>query len=332
MDSQFRALIVRENEGVFNASVEQIPTAEIHQSEVLIKVSYSSVNYKDALSAAGNKGVTRKFPHIPGIDAVGEVVSSSDDKFSPGDSVLVTGYDLGMNTWGGFGEYISVPASWVVRLPTNLSPFEAMCFGTAGLTAGLSVYNLINSGVIKDGGKIAVSGATGGVGSISIAILSKLGYEVIAISGKNENDFLTKTLGSSIFISREEFIGKYDAKAMSSPEFDGGIDTVGGEILSGILKASKYNGVITCCGNVASAQLSTSIFPFILRGVRLIGIDSVEQPIGFKEKIWNLLADKWKPVNLKDMVQEICLEELPHFLKTVLDGKAKGRFVVNHSL
>ncbi|WP_185113837.1 YhdH/YhfP family quinone oxidoreductase [Chryseobacterium indologenes] len=331
MIHQFKALMARETNGVFNANVEQISMTEIPKNEVLIKVAYSSVNFKDALSASGNKGVTRKFPHIPGIDAAGQVVSSTSGCFTKGDNVIVTGYDLGMNTWGGFGEFVSVPANWVIKLPDGLSLFEAMCFGTAGLTAGLSVYNLIHSGIEKEQGTIVVSGATGGVGSISIAILSKLGYEVVAISGKEEYQFINQILGASSIISRKEFIETYDQKAMSKADYSGGIDTVGGSILSGILKSLKYNGAVTTCGNVASAEISTSIFPFILRGVKLIGIDSVEQPLEFKEEIWNLLAHEWKPTYLKEIVKEISIEELPDVLTTILEGNAKGRFVLNHS-
>lgn len=332
MDSQFKALMAREKDGIFSTSVELVSIEDLPQNEVLIEVSYSSVNYKDALSASGNKGVTKKFPHIPGIDAVGKVVNSKSEKFNIGDEVLVTGYDLGMNTWGGFGKYICVPASWLLKLPEKLSAFEAMSFGTAGLTAGLSVYNLIQNGITQNSGKVAVSGATGGVGSLSVAILAKLNYETVAISGKSDDEFLRQKLGASDAVSREEFIAKYDAKTMSSTGFSGGIDTVGGAVLSGILKSVKYGGTVTCCGNVASAQISTSIFPFILRGIKLIGIDSVEQPIDFKEKIWNLLADKWKPDNLKELVQEISLEQLPEILQLISQGKSKGRFVVNHSL
>lgn len=295
-------------------------------------MAYSSVNYKDALSASGNKGVTRRFPHIPGIDAAGQVVSSTSENIAEGDNVIVTGYDLGMNTWGGFGEYVSVPANWVIKLPENLSLFEAMCFGTAGLTAGLSVYNLIHSGIGKEQGKIVVSGATGGVGSISIAIMSKLGYEVVAISGKEEDHFITQILGAGSIISRKDFVETYDQKAMSKADFSGGIDTVGGSILSGIIKSLKYNGAVTTCGNVASAEISTSIFPFILRGAKLLGIDSVEQPVEFKSEIWNLLAKEWKPTHLKDIVKEISIEQLPDVLTTLLEGNARGRYVVNHSL
>lgn len=332
MTQQFKALMVRESNGIFDSKVEEISMADIPKNEVLIKVAYSSVNYKDALSASGNKGVTRKYPHIPGIDAAGQVVSSTSENITEGDNVIVTGYDLGMNTWGGFCEYVSVPANWVVKLPKGLSLFEAMCLGTAGLTAGLSVYNLIHSGIGKEQGKIVVSGATGGVGSISIAILSKLGYEVVAISGKEEDHFITKILGASSITSRKEFVDTYDQKAMSKADYAGGIDTVGGSILSGIIKSLKYYGAVTTCGNVASAEISTSIFPFILRGTKLIGIDSVEQPVEFKSKIWNLLAKEWKPTHLKDIVKEISIEQLPDVLTILLEGKARGRYLVNHSL
>ncbi|MEN5085076.1 YhdH/YhfP family quinone oxidoreductase [Sphingobacterium faecium] len=330
MSRTFRALMVRESEGVYNTAVEEVTFGELNENDVLIEVEYSSVNYKDALSASGNKGVTRKFPHIPGIDAAGKVVSSKSGLFIEGESVIVTGYDLGMNTWGGFGQYISVPAGWVIRLPQGLTSFEAMCYGTAGLTAGISVFNLIKSGLTPDKGKIVVSGATGGVGSISTAILSKIGYDVVAISGKNNNDYIQNTLGASEVISREEFTLKYDARAMSATDFVGGIDCVGGNILSGMIKSLKYGGAVTCCGNVASGDFATSIYPFILRGVRLIGIDSVEQPLSFKEEIWSFLADDFKPDFLSEMVQVISIDNLPEALKIILKGTAEKRFVVKH--
>lgn len=330
MDNTFRALMVRENDGVFSSAVEEIAFSDMVENDVLIEVEYSSVNYKDALSASGNKGVTRKFPHIPGIDAVGKVVSSKSGLFSTGDNVIVTGYDLGMNTWGGFGKYVSVPANWIIKLPEGLTSFEAMCYGTAGLTAGMSVFNLIKSGLTQDKGKIVVSGATGGVGSISIAIFSKLGYDVVAISGKNNDDYIRNTLGASEVISREDFTAKYDARAISSTDFAGGIDCVGGNILSGIIKSLKYGGVVTCCGNVASGDLVTSIYPFILRGIRLLGIDSVEQPLYFKEEIWSFLATDFKPEFLPEMVQVISLYDLPNALDSIRRGGVSKRFVVKH--
>ncbi len=330
MRNTFRALMITESEGIFKSKVEDVPFDQITENDVLIKVAYSSVNYKDALSASGNRGVTRNFPHIPGIDAVGKVVSSRSSRFNKGDNVIVTGYDLGMNTWGGFGQYISVPAEWIIPLPAGLTPLEAMSFGTAGLTAGISVYNLIKSGISPRSGKIIVSGATGGVGSLSAAILTKMGYDVVGISGKGASDYFRRTIGVSEVITRQDFIAKYDARAMASTDFAAGIDCVGGKILSGIIKSLHYNGVVTCCGNVASGDLNTSIYPFILRGIRLIGIDSVEQPLQFKEEIWNLLANDFKPNFLSEMVDIISIDELPDALNTLLEGRANRRYVVKH--
>lgn len=329
--SKFKALLIEEQNGNFIKEIRTLNLSELPQNEVLIKVSYSSVNYKDALSASGNKGVTKKFPHIAGIDAVGKVVSSTVGNVTVGASVLVTGYDLGMNTWGGFGEYISVPASWVITLPEKLSEQEAMCFGTAGLTAALSVNKLIETGIKPNSGKIVVSGATGGVGSLAVAILSKLGYQVMAVSGKSEATFLKDILGAEDILSRESFIEKFDNKPLSKPEFAAAIDTVGGGILSGMLKSVQYNGAVTCCGMIASAKLDTSIFPFILRGVSLLGIDSVEISTEQRNKIWTLLADEWKPIHLKDIAREISLEQLPEILDDILAGKAKGRYILKHN-
>lgn len=330
MIDSFKALMVRNIDGKYVPKVEAVPFAALEQNEVLIKVSYSSVNFKDTLSASGNPGVTTKFPHVPGVDAVGEIVSSSTESFKPGQQVIVHCYDLGQNTWGGFGEYISVPASWLIPLPEKLSPLEAMSYGTAGLTSGVSIYELIQSDIKPEDGKIVVSGATGGVGSYSIAILKKLGYEVVAISGKKENDFLTKTLGADEIISRDEFIEKYDAGLMSSADFAGGIDAVGGRILSGIIKSLKYGGAVTACGMVASLEFSTSVAPFILRGVTLKGIDVVQKSVEYRGKIWNLIADDWKPAVITDVIKEISLEELLATLTEVHQGKAVGRYVVKH--
>lgn len=330
MKLEFKALLITEDNGNCKKEIVSLNIDDLSKNDLLIKVEYSSINYKDALSSSGNKGVTKQYPHIPGIDAAGTVIESVSDKFPVGSKVLVTGYDLGMNTWGGFGEYISIPQSWAVPLPEGLSSKEAMCFGTAGLTAALSVNYLIENGILPEKGKIAVSGATGGVGSIAVSILAKLGYEVTAISGKNEDNFLTETLGAKEVVNRNEFIENYDKKPMARPLFAGSIDTVGGEILSGMLKASQYEGAVTCCGMVASVDLRTSIFPFILRGVRLIGVDSVEISLAKKEKIWRKLAKEWKPLNLEKIVKEISLDELPETLDNILNGKAKGRFILKH--
>ena len=330
METSFNALLVTEKDGQFNKEIKQLSFDELPDNELLVKVSYSSINYKDALSASGNKGVTRQFPHVPGVDASGVVVKSKSPAFAEGEKVLVTGFDLGMNTWGGFGEFISIPANWAIKLPKGLSLKEAMAFGTAGLTAGMSVYQIVNATITPQKGEVAVSGATGGVGSIATAILAKLGYDVVVISGKKEDNYLLNTLGAKRIINREEFVEQYNKKPLTSPAFAAGVDTVAGPILSGMLKSTQYGGVVTCFGMVSSADLHTSIFPFILRGVCLVGIDSVQAPMSFRNQIWQLLSTGWKPANLNSLIQEITLNDLPAKLDEILQGKAKGRYVLKH--
>ena len=330
MTKLFHALLVSQTESGFIKEIKEISTGSLPENDILIQVNYSSLNYKDALSASGNKGVTKKFPHVPGIDAAGIVVQSNTAEFPEGSAVLVTGFDLGMNTWGGFGEYISVPAEWVIALPDGFSLKEAMSLGTAGLTAGLSVEKIIRAGITPEHGPVIISGATGGVGSMATAIMSKLGFDVIAISGKKEDQFLTSVLGAKQILSREEFCEKYNSRPMSPADFAAGIDNVGGSILSGIIKSVRQNGVVTCCGNVASADLNTSIFPFILRGVTLAGIDSALAPLDLRKSVWQSLATDWKPLHLGEMIQEINLNELSGKLEDMLLGKAKGRYVLKH--
>lgn len=331
METNFEALWITEKNGSYEKEIKQLSTSQLPAGDILIRVKYSSVNYKDALSASGNKGVTKIFPHVPGIDAAGVVVQSNTNAFAEGDEVIVTGFDLGMNTWGGFGACIRVPAAWAIQLPKGLLLQEAMAYGTAGLTAGLSVLEVIDAQISPQAGPVVVSGATGGVGSIAALILKQLGYRVIAISGKKDDVFLQDTLGAFEIIGRDHFIEAYDAKPIAKPAFAAGIDTVSGPILSGMLKATQYGGVVTCCGMVASPKLQTSIFPFILRGVKLAGIDSVMVPIQVRKKIWQLLATDWKPDNLQEIVHEIDLQALPDVLETVLNGKAKGRYVLKHT-
>jgi len=330
MSDTFKAFYISQNEEGIRKEIKQVGFDELPQNEVLIRVAFSSLNFKDALSASGNKGVTRNFPHVPGIDAAGIVVKSNTPELVAGASVIVTGFDLGMNTWGGFGEYICVPASWVAVLPAGLSLREAMGFGTAGLTAGLSIQKIVEAGIEPKDGAVVVSGATGGVGSMATAILSRLGFEVTAISGKTENTFLHNVLGAKTTIGRSEFVDKYNVKPLSGADFAAGVDNVGGDILSGILKAVKQNGVVTSCGNVASVELNTTVFPFILRGITLSGIDSAQAKMSLRQQVWNKLATIWKPQYLDEMVQEIEMEQLPEKLDELLQGKAKGRYVLRH--
>lgn len=324
----FKAYIIRENNAQYEGHIEHLLLEELPQNEVLVKVHYSSLNYKDALSSIGNKGVTRKFPHVPGIDASGEIVKSTNDKFVVGQKVIVTSYDLGMNTWGGFGEYISVPAEWVIPLPENLSLEEAMIYGTAGLTAGLSMAKVLAH---KQEGSLVVSGATGGVGTLAAAIAHHLGFYTIAVSGKQDDHFFKELLKVDEVISREAFVALHNARPISKGLYDAAIDTVGGDVVSAIIKSVNYNGVVTCCGMVASNDLNTSIFPFILRGVSLLGVDSAEASRNHRLYTWEKLAKDWKPENLLSLAEIISLEELPEKINQMLKGNIRGRFVVKHA-
>ena len=282
---------------------------------------------KSRPSASGNKGVSRNFPHTPGIDAAGTVESSNNDTFKKGDKVLVTGFDLGMNTAGGMAEYIRVPATWVVPLPEGLGLRESMIYGTAGLTAGLSVYQLIHQGINPDMGKIVVTGASGGVGSMAVAILGKLGFEVVAVTGKESAHDLLKSLGATECVGRDA-LNDESRRPLLKPLYAGAIDTVGGNMLATILKSLKYNGVATCCGLVNSPALSTSVFPFILKGIRLIGIDSVECDINLRKVVWNHFADDWKVDYPEGLVEEIGLDGLSEKIATILKGQIAGRVIV----
>ncbi len=329
---KFKAMVVSEHESnTYSRDIADKEISSLPEGDVLINVKYSSLNYKDALSATGNKGVTRKYPHTPGIDAAGVVAESINENFKVGDYVLVTGYDLGMNTSGGFGQYIRVPAEWVVKLPENLSLKESMIYGTAGFTAALSVYKLIASGINPSDGEILVTGATGGVGSIAVSILSKLGYNVIAATGKPEAKEMLLETGAKDIILREELEDK-SGRTLLKGRWAGVIDTVGGNILATALKSTKYGGSVTSCGNVASPELSTTVFPFILRGVSLLGVDSVQCPRELRLKLWNLLSKEWKPDNLTLNHKEVSLKDLDSKIQMILEGIIIGRTIVNLDL
>lgn len=309
----------------FKSGIQDIEVPSIEEHEVLIKVTYSSLNFKDALSSVGNPGVTKVFPHVTGIDVSGTIEKSNSDKFNIGDKVLVTGYDMGMNTNGGHSEFVKVPDSWVVNMPKNITDKEIMTYGTAGLTAALSVNELLNNGITE--GKVLVTGATGGVGSIAVSILSKLGFEVTAISGKEDKIPFLKQIGAKEVILRKDFDVE-NKRPMGRESYDGVIDTVGGNILAEALKVIKYDGVATCCGLTSSHELPTNVFPFILRGVRLIGIDSVEAKIDKKIAAWEKVAGDFKINSLEELTTEIILEEVSSAYEALLAGKAVGRYVV----
>ena len=327
--STFRALVVsKTDEKTFTREITERSISDLPEGEVLIRVHFSSLNYKDGLSCIGNPGVTRNYPHTPGIDASGKVTESSDSQFKTGDSVIVTSYDLGMNTSGGFGEYIRVPADWVVPLPESLSLKDAMVYGTAGFTAALSVHALQKHGVSPEQGEIVVTGSTGGVGSISVALLSHLGYNVVAATGKtNETEYLSG-LGAKEIIHRDEV--KDDSnKPLLRERWAGAIDTVGGTTLATLLKATKRGGAVASTGLVDSADLPTSVFPFILRGVSLLGIDSGFTPMGLRSEIWNKLAGEWELSKLDQLKIDCNLEGLDPEIDKILAGGQCGRVVVD---
>lgn len=326
---KFKALLITESRGEkFTGEITERDLSELPEGEVLIRVKYSSLNYKDALSASGNKGVSRSFPHTPGVDAAGVVVSSENKSFGKGDEVIVTGYDLGMNTSGGFGQLIRVPADWVVKCPSGLSLRESMILGTAGFTAALCIDKLIRNGVKRSSGKILVTGATGGVGIVAVTLLSKLGFQVTASTGKADQHALLLSLGAKEIIDRAT-LSEETRRPLLSEEWAGAIDVVGGDTLFNVVKSLNYGGSVAACGLVQSPVFHASVLPFILRGVNLLGVDSVQLPLTTKAAVWEKLAGEWRLPNLEDISTDIGFNELETSLAMVLSGKATGRYVLN---
>ena len=325
----FKAFVTEETEKGFTSSIQERSLNDLPAGDVLIKVLFSSLNYKDALSASGNKGVSRNYPHSPGIDAAGIVEESNFDYFSNGDEVIVTGYDLGMNTSGGFSQYIRVPKEWIIKKPDNFSLEESMAFGTAGLTAGLCVRKILLSGIKPEDGDIFVTGATGGVGTVAVMLLSKLGFNVIAITGKENQTDLLLSLGAKEVINRSEFEGEMKSP-LSKPRWAGGVDAVGSDILSNLITATHQRAAIACCGMVGGINLNTSIFPFILRGLSLLGIDSAETLIEVKKEIWHNFATDWKLEKINDQIKDIGLDELDLEIEKILKGEQVGRIRIKN--
>ena len=330
MDSKtFKAMVVQEKtDGTYTRRIAEKSLDDLPAGEVLVRVHYSSLNYKDGLSATGHRGVTKNYPHTPGVDAAGVVEESLSEAFQPGDEVIVTSYDLGMNTPGGFGQYIRVPAGWVVPLPENLSPKESMAYGSAGLTAGFCIFKLQEHAITPARGEILVTGATGGVGSFAVAMLAKIGYQVVAVTGKiDEKQFLID-LGAKEVISRDAATD-ISGKPLLKGRWAGVVDAVGGEILSTAIRATKLHGAVTCCGNVASPDLPINVYPFILRGISLVGIDSQSFPMTFRRQTWEKIATDWKLDNLDRQTSVCSLEELDSEIDLILAGKQKGRVIVD---
>ena len=323
----YKAYLVEELDGVYSGSIKELHMNDVESGNVIIKVHYSSLNYKDALAASGVKGVASSYPFVPGIDVAGEILESKSDNLKAGDKVIATGYKLGMSVFGGFGELVQIPQEWVVPLPSNLSFLDAMSLGTAGLTAGACVKKILNNNPSFKN-PVLVSGATGGVGSVAVNLLSNLNFEVHAITGKLNEDLILKKMGASKVIDRNEFIAE-PVKALDKAIYSAGVDTVGGDILSKMLSMIESHGSVACCGNVAGMKFTSSVFPFILRGISLIGVDSAESDINFKKEIWDLFSRDWS-INLDEYCKVVPLEDIGDEITKILDGKQVGRVVIKH--
>ncbi len=323
--ASFRAFRVDKTaDGQFSRRIVEREVADLPAGELLIDVEYSSLNYKDALSATGNPGVTRNFPHTPGIDAAGRVVESAVAEFSPGDEVIVIGFDLGMNTAGGFSQKIRVPAAWAVLMPAGLDARSSMILGTAGFTAALCVHKLETFGMAPSGGPVLVTGATGGVGSVAVKLLAGRGYEVHAVTGKTARHDFLRGLGATGILSREEALAGAE-RPLLKETWGGGIDTVGGQMLVNAVKSLRYGASLAACGLVASPEIPATVLPFILRHVNLLGIDSVQLPLPRKAEIWNKLATEWRLDGLEELVEALTLDSLSGAIDRILAGEMVGR-------
>ena len=324
----FKAFLVTKTEDGFQRDVVERDESELPEGELLIDVQFSSLNYKDALSATGNPGVTRNFPHTPGIDAAGIVLESTNSEFVPGDEVIVIGFDLGMNTSGGFGQRIRVPAGWAVKCPDGLTLHTSMLLGTAGFTAAECVDKLVSVGMAPDKGPVLVTGATGGVGSVAVKLLASLGYEVAAVTGKSDKHDFLKSLGATVILSREEALEGAE-KPLLAEQWGGVVDTVGGDMLFNAVKSLRYGCGLAACGLVGGATFQGSVLPFLLRHVNLLGIDSVEWPLAEKSRLWNKLAGEWQ-MDLAELEEPLRLEGLSNAIDRILAGEMVGRGVVHH--
>ncbi|MBB3060741.1 YhdH/YhfP family quinone oxidoreductase [Microbulbifer rhizosphaerae] len=333
MDKTFRAIWVEEvAPGKYDQRVVRRRLDDLPDHPLLLAVSHSSLNYKDALSAFGNRAITREYPHTPGIDAVGEVLEDRSDTYAPGERLLVTGYDLGMNTPGGLAERIAIPPDWALPLPEGLTARESMILGTAGLTAGLCVDKLLEAGARPEDGEVLVTGATGGVGSIAVALLAKLGFRVAAVTGKLESSGFLTGLGAWKVLDRES-LAPFASKAMAKPLWAWAVDTAGGETLFNVIKSLAYGGGVAACGMASGAQFQANVFPFILRGISLLGVDSVELPLEKKAATWEKLAGDWNiGEKLQSIAEDISLEQAPEFLARLHRGHGIGRYVVDMAL
>ncbi|QPC45601.1 YhdH/YhfP family quinone oxidoreductase [Mangrovibacillus cuniculi] len=323
----FKAIVLKEDQDQVVYDLENVTLNSLSEGEVLIKVAYSSINYKDMLAVQKNGGVIRHYPMIPGIDLSGTVVHSSDHRYSEGQNILVTGFDMGMSHTGGYAEYARVPADWIVPLPDNLTLKDAMVFGTAGFTAALSIMSLENNGMsIPNNPRILVTGSTGGVGSIALQILSKIGYKNIsALVRKDHQEEVAKSLGATDVVFASE-LGE-QTKPLNKQKYDFVLDTVGGDIASTLIPQIAYGGSMSMCGNAGGMKLTTTVLPFILRGINLLGIDSVNIPIHDRKGMWDKIANEWN-ISKTSLINEITLSDVPATMEVVKNGQHLGRSII----
>ncbi|MEJ2742855.1 MAG: YhdH/YhfP family quinone oxidoreductase [Gammaproteobacteria bacterium] len=324
----FTALRVHEVDGKYNAAIEEVTEEVLPPGDVTIRVHYSSLNYKDMLAIQGAKGVAASYPHTPGIDCAGVVLASSKSEFTVGDEVLVTGYQLGMSVPGGLGQLVRVPAEWVLQKPGHFSLYETMAYGTAGLTAALCVDSLTQVGITPEFGDVLVTGATGAVGSLSLLLLNKLGFRTVALKGKTDAEAYLKSLGVTEIVPRESLV-EPTSKGLLTERWGAAIDTVGGEILMNVLKSIRYGGSVACCGLAAAPTFAGSVFPFILRGINLLGVDSAQLENEIRQLMWNSLAGEWRLPHLQNIVTRVPLSEILTYVDRLSAGQVMGRIVVD---
>lgn len=327
MAATFRAFVVNKTSDGFTAGFRELTQADLPSGEVLVRVAYSSVNYKDGLASIPDGKIVRTYPFVPGIDLAGTVVESSDPNYKEGDQVLVTGYELGVSHYGGFSEYARVKSAWLVPLPKAMTLKEAMTYGTAGFTAALSVHQLEHMGLKPANGPVLITGATGGVGSIAIGIFKRRGYTVVASTGKESEHEYLRQLGADDIISRAATSAESN-RPLEKEQWAGSVDAVGGSTLAYLIRTTKTGGSIAACGNTGGPNFSTTVFPFILRGVSLLGIDSVNCPMPLRRELWEHLASDYRPAALASIGHETPFDELPDALATILKGGMRGRAVI----
>lgn len=326
----FKALVLEQQDEQVQASIKQLTPDDLPEGDVLISVAYSTLNYKDGLAVNGKARVVRSYPMVPGVDFAGTVVESQSPNFKPGDEVILTGWGVGERYWGGYAQMARVKADWLVKVPKGLTMQQAMGIGTAGFTAMIAVIALEQHGLQPGGKEVVVTGAAGGVGSIAVALLGKLGYDVVAVTGRSETHDYLRSLGAKEFLDRET-VSEAAKKPLASERWGGAVDTVGGSILAGLVPSMAYYSSIAACGNAGGIEFTTSVLPFILRGVNLLGIDSVMCSLPRRREAWERLVRDLPTEAMDNIAHVVALEDIPELSRQILKGQVRGRVVVDLS-